>query len=155
MSVEESVSDEPGYEDDMKYYPSNQTIRIVTVRSGEEPRGFAKWSFEEWGAFETAEVAKPRAVAVTSDRLGTDSFGSGVGRPPDSADTDDVVVWLHLTSRVEDGEVVSTPSTSLERLVEYAPRSVEATVSLEGDTYSRSVPVWAEHSRMSFGGDGG
>lgn len=79
VSVERSVNDEPGYGDDMEYFPSNGTVRIVTVRSGDEPRAFAEWSFEEWARFEAADVARPRAVQATADRLGTNEFGSGVG----------------------------------------------------------------------------
>ena len=148
--MEQSATDEPGYDDNMEYFPSNRTVRVVTVRGGDEPKAFAKWSFEEWATIEAAEVAKPRAVAVTAERLGTDEFGSSIGRPPESADTDDIVVWLYLSTQVEDGEVVSTPSMDLRELVEEAPRSVDATVSLEGDTFSRSVPVYAEHARVGL-----
>lgn len=152
VTAKESVTDEPGWDDDMEYFPGNETIRVVIARSGDGPASFTDWTFEEWGTIEAANVAQPRAVAVTEERLGTDEFGSGVGRPPESADSDDLVVWLHLSTQVEDGEVVRTPSVSFDALVSNAPRSVETMVSLEGDSFSRSVPVFAEHTEVGFGG---
>lgn len=152
-AAERSVDDHPGYGDDMRYFPGNGTVRLVTARSNSGPRGFADRTFEDWATFEAAEAARPRAVSTTADRLGTDGFGSGVGRPPEDAATDDVVVRLHLTTRVDDGTVVATTAVSLSALVAAAPRSVETTVTLEGDAFTRSVPVFADHTRVSFGGD--
>lgn len=157
VSAKATVTDDPGYDDNMEYFSGNETVRVVLARSGDEPLSFEDWSFERWATIETADVAQPRAVEVTAERLGTDRFGSGVGRPPESVRTNGLVVRLYLTSRVQDGEVVRTPTRSLSQLVGKAPRSVESTVTLEGDSYTRSVPVFAEHSRVGFsvGGGGG
>lgn len=155
MTAVQSVTDEPGWDDDKEYFPRNETVRIVTARSGDEPVAFAEWTFEEWATIETANVAQSRAIEGTEERLGTDDFGSGVGRPPEHAETDALVVWLRLTTRVDDGDVVRTPSIAFADLVSNAPRSVETTVSLDGDSFTRTVPVFAEHSEVGFGGDVG
>lgn len=152
VTASETATDAPGYGDGKAYFPANDTVRVVTIRSGGEPAGFANWSFEKWGRIEAAHVAKPRAVSATADRLGTDAFGAGIGPPPDVAATDAVVVWLSLTTGVDHGTVVSTPTTSLGELADRAPRAVETTVSLEGETVSRAVPVYAKEIRAGAGG---
>ena len=148
-TAEGSVTDEPGYEDDMKYFPSNETVRVVTLRNSEGPAGFSTWSFEEWGKIECSEVGVERVRNVTADRLGTDEFGSSIGQPPGFFSADASVIWVEVTTQTEDGETVSTPTVPLARLADVAPRSVDVTVSLEGDTFSRTIPVFAEHVAIS------
>lgn len=151
VTAERTVTDEPGYVDDVRYFPGNETLRVVIGRSDDEPVSFSTWSFEKWATFECSEAGLGRARAVTADRLGTNEFGSGIGRPPRSAATSSEVVWLEVSTHVQDDDVVRTPAVSLARLVQTAPRSVEATVSLEGDTFSRTVPVFGRHVQTSFG----
>lgn len=150
VTVERSVTDEPGYADDIEYFPANKTVRFVTIRSGDEPLEFDTWSFEEWGAIECAEVGLEQVREATADRLGTDEFGSSIGQSPGFFSSSSLVIWLEVATQVEDGETVSTPTVPLARLVDIAPRSAEVTVSLKGDPFSRSVPVFAEHVEMSL-----
>ena len=150
--VERAVTDEPGYdEDDMEYYPENETVRYVAARSGDSPVSFETTSFDEWASIEAAKAALERLRGVTADRLRTDEFGSGMGVPPEFTDMDDVVVRLTVSTRVEDDETVSTPSVSRDQLADAAPRSVEATVSLESEEFSRTVPVFARHVETGAG----
>ena len=148
-TAEGSVTDEPDYEDNMKYFPSNETVRVVTLRNSEGPAGFSTWSFEEWDKIECAEIGIERVRGVTADRLGTDEFGSSIGQPPGFSSADASVIWVEMTTQTEDGETVSTSTVPLARLADVAPRSVDVTVSLEGDTFSRIVPVFAEHVAIS------
>lgn len=151
VSVERTVTDEPGYDDDIEYFPSNRTVRFVEARSGDEPLSFGTWSFEEWGTFETAEVGLERARAATSERLGTNEIGSSVGVPPDTAALENVVIWLELSVQKDrDGNVTSTPTIPYSALVEAAPRSVHATVSVKGDEFSRTVPVFVRFSILQL-----
>lgn len=144
VSVEQSITDEPGYDDNIEYFPSNQTVRFVVARSRDEPISFDTWTFEEWGRIETTEVGMNRAREATKNRLGTDDFSYGMGQPPDDASTDDIVIWLEIGATYDrDGETINTPSVEFTNLVDAAPRSVDSTVSLEGDEYSRTVPVFA------------
>jgi hypothetical protein len=151
VSAERSVTDESGYDDNMEYFPENETVRYVAARSGDEPAMYSTIAFDEWASIECAEAAAVRVREVTVDRLGTDEFGSAIGRPPTFADGDDVVVWLSLQTRIEDGETVSTPTISRDQLADAAPRSVDTTVSLDGDEFSRAVPVFARHVEMGAG----
>jgi hypothetical protein len=144
------VTDEPGYEDDIEYFPANETVRFVTIRNADGPVQFDTWSFEEWGSIECAEVGLERVREATADRLGTDEFGSSIGQPPGFFSSNSLVVWLEVATQVEDGETVSTPTVSLDQLANVAPGSVEATVSIKGDTFSRTVPVFAEHVEMGL-----
>jgi hypothetical protein len=148
VTAERSVTDTPGYGDDVEYFPENETVRFVATRNADGPVSFGTWSFVEWGSIEAAKLGLERVRAVTADRLGTDEFGSGMGQPPDFFPDDEMAVLLNVSTRVEDSETVSTPTVSLSRLADVAPRSVEATVSLDGDEYSRTVPVFAEHVQV-------
>jgi hypothetical protein len=151
VSAERSVTDEPGYEDDdMEYFPENETVRYVAARSRGEPAKYSTIAFDDWASLECAEAAAVRTREVTADRLGTDEFGSAIGRPPEFADGDDSVVRLSLETRVEDGETVSTPTVSRDQLADAAPRSVEATVSLADEEFSRTVPVFAHHVEIGL-----
>lgn len=144
VAVERTITDRPGYADDIEYFPSNGTVRHVTVRSGDRPAGFDTRSFEEWGRGETAKAGLDRVREATAVRLGTDGFGSAVGRAPADAGTDTLVIWVQVATTYDrDGEVRSTPTVPFERLVATAPRAVDTTVTLESDTFSRTVPVFA------------
>lgn len=145
------MTDEPGYGDDLEYYPSNATVRFVSARRGDEPAAYDAMPFEQWASIECAEVSLERTRAVTAERLGTDEFGSGMGRPPEPFAADGLVVRLHVATVVEDGERAATPTVDLSTLADAAPAHVSATVSLEGEEFSREVPVFADHVTIGFG----
>lgn len=157
VSVERSVADRPGFDDGIEYHPENGTVRYVKYRSGGEPVAFDTMSFEQWGSIECAEAGLERVRAVTADRLGTDEFGSAMGDPPGvrlpvGRSWQPPAVTLHVgTMGGPDGpgSSESTPSVSVSELADVAPRSVEATVSLDGDSYSRTVPTFARRLDVS------
>lgn len=146
ISVERSVTDEPGYDDGIEYFPENGTVRFVTHVSGGDPAGFDTWSFEEWGRIRSASVGKRPVQQAAVDRLGMrKGLGSGIGRPPPSTSARPPVIHLTLTTSLdEDGEVHSTPTASLSELAAAAPESADVTLTLDGDEYARAVPVFAE-----------
>ena len=150
VSAERTVDDPTGYDDGIEYFPENGTVRFVSVRSGDEAVRFDEMSFERWASVECAEAGLERVRAVTEDRLGTDEFGSSIGQSPGLLPSNDLVVRLDVATRVEDGETAAPPAVSLSRLADAAPRSVDATVTLAGDTFSRTVPVFAEHVEVGL-----
>lgn len=151
VSVERTITDEPGYQDGIEYYPSNRTIRFVAARSGGEPVKFGSWTFEEWGRIETAEVGLERARQATAERLGTTQFGSGMGTPPDDAPMEAMVIWLHLSvNKDREGNITGTPTVAYSSLIDAAPRSVDVTLTMEGDTFSRSVPVFVSFTILQL-----
>ena len=150
VSVERTLSDPPGYGDDVEYYPDNGTVRFVSIRSGDEAVRFDEMSFDRWASMQCAEAGLERVRSATADRLGTDEFGSGVGQSPGFLPSNSLVVRLDVATRVGDGETAAPPAVSLSRLADVAPRSVDATVTLEGDAFSRTVPVFAEHVEVGL-----
>ena len=150
VSADRSVSDAPGYDDEIEYYPANATVRYVAARRGDEPAAFETMSFERWGSIECAETGLERVRAVTAERLGTDAFGSGVGQPPGLLPSNSLVVWLDVATRVDGDGAAETPAVPLSELADVAPRSVDATVSLDGDAFSRTVPVFAERVEVGL-----
>ena len=147
VAVERTLADEPGYDDGIEYFPRNATVRYVAMENADGPVSFGTFRFREWASMEAAEAGVERVREVTETRLGTDRFGSGVGQPPGLSLGNSLVVRLVAPVRVEDGKTVETDAVELSRLVEAAPRSVDATVSLAGDEFSRTVPVFAERVR--------
>ena len=150
VSVERTIADPPGYGDGIEYHPDNDTVRFVSVRSGDEAVRFDEMSFERWASIQCAEAGLERVRAATEARLGTDEFGSGIGQSPGLLPSNDLVVRLDVATRVEDGEAADSPAVSLSRLADAAPRSVDATVSLKGDAFSRTVPVFAERVEVGL-----
>lgn len=145
VAVERRFTDSAGYGDDIEYFPENKTVRFVATRRGDDPVSYDTWSFEEWAAIKAASVGLERVRDATATRLGTDEFGSGWGQPPDSVSVNTLVIKLHVATWIEDGQPISTPTVPLSRLADVAPRSANVTVSLEGDTSSQTVPVFANH----------
>jgi hypothetical protein len=148
VSVERTIEDEPGYEEDnIEYFPENRTIRFVSVRSGGEPAGFDTWTFEEWGSIEAASVGSAYVQQVVADRLNVEALGSAVSRPPDPGTPPyDLVVTLSVDKVLNRQEtVVAWPRVRFPDLVDATPRSVDVTLFLEGDRYTRTVPVYASY----------
>lgn len=145
VSAERSMSDEPGYEDGFEYFPSNETVRIVAARSGGEPVRFKSMSIERWSQFESGKVGLQRVREATATRLGTSDFSSGVGDPPASTSTDSIAIRLGVVTEFDQqGEVISTPSVPVSKLVATAPRSVDVTMSLKEHTLTQRIPVFAK-----------
>jgi hypothetical protein len=150
VSVERSLTDEPGYDDGMEYLPRNDTVRFVRSVDGGGPASFGTTSFERWASGMATGAGVRRVRAATADRLdlATTAFRVDQGLPPASSPADPPVIRLLVWTRVEDGDAVRTPAASLARLSGAGPRSVHATVSLDGRRYARSVPVFAEHETV-------
>lgn len=149
-SAEKTITDEPGYDDEFEYFPENQTIRFVKYRPADSADAFGTWSFTEWGRIESADVGLERTRVITEERLGTDAFGSSMWRAPDGASVEGPVIWVAVATQQRDNGTEVTPEIPLAKLADVAPRSVEVTVTLSGDTFSRSVPVFAEHQTVGF-----
>lgn len=147
ISVNQSITDEPGYkQDDIEYFPQNQTVRYVKYISGGEPVAYDTWSFEEWARIETAELGATQARTVTAQRLDIEEVRSGVSSPPEDDGTESPVITLQISKELSrDGEVVRWPVTTFPNLKQVAPHSVDVTLSIEGDTYSRMIPVYVEY----------
>lgn len=152
VSVDRTITDEPGYEpNNLEYFPENGTVRYVKYRSGGEPAGYDTWSFEEWGRIETADAGAARVRTVTARRLGVTGIGGGIATPPEEADTEGLVITVQVSKTLNrDGEVVSWPAATFPALVAAAPRAAEVTLSIEGDTFSRSVPVYARYTVLTY-----
>ena len=83
VSVEQSLTDTPGYDDGLEYFPSNETFRFVIAENSEGPAMFETVPFDEWASIKCAEASQQRAYKATKTRLGTDEFGSVIGEPSD------------------------------------------------------------------------
>lgn len=143
VSVEQSLTDTPGYDDDLEYFPANETFRIVVARDSEGPAMVETVPFDEWASIECAEAGQQRVHEATRTRLGTDGFGSSIGEPSESYWGPTAVI-LSIQTQTRTNGTTDTPPLSLSRLARVAPQSVAATVSLQGDTFSRTVAVFAE-----------
>jgi hypothetical protein len=150
VAVERSITDEPGYDDDIEYFPDNESVRFVARRAGGDPAWFETMSFDEWGAVRCADIGRDRAREVTVERVNSQRFEARTGDPP-GGETSLPVVVLSIATRIgPDGQRI-TPPFPVARLAANAPRSVEATVSVDGDSVSRTIPVYAVHRTIDAG----
>jgi hypothetical protein len=145
ISIEHTVLDPPGYNDGKEYNATSGTVRYVAATSKGEPVKYETISFEKWATIQTAERGSTAAEKTTTARL---DAGAGIdtGFTTAAADRlDPYVIVISLRTVLErDGEPMSTPAVEFPALVDEAPRSADVTISLDGDTFSRSVPVYAE-----------
>jgi hypothetical protein len=148
VAAETSLTDASGYDDGFRYFPANDTVRVVTAEDSDGPALFETSSFEEWASIQCAQVGLRRVREATVTRLGTGEFNSAIGDSPGFFSSDSSVVRLDVATYLQANGTDTTPTTSLSRLVRDAPRSVDAAVSLEDETFSRTIPVFAEHLRI-------
>lgn len=119
--------------------------------TGEVTENGRTQSFEDWARLECGDVATDAVVGVVADRLGRDleSVGSGLRGLAFGF----VLTVDHNVLRDGDGEVVSRPNVSLNRLVEAAPRTLTVTVALDGvdgRERTRQFPVGVGHSEVQY-----
>lgn len=147
VSLDRTVTDEPGYESDgIEYDPEERTVRYVAVTQDGEPVRYDTWSFEEWGRLKGTTRAARRAGEVAADRLEVAALTASQRGPPEGAgSTGPVAVVSTVKSLDRDGEVLDWPVVTFPDLRAAAPRSVDLTLRLEGDTFSRTVPVYARY----------
>lgn len=151
ITVERRYEDQPGYDDDLQYHPENKTVTVVTVWSGDRPKKTTTWTFEEWGNIYSSRASQTRVGEVTAERLNATGISGGYGRPPPSHESDEFVLYVYTQTNIVNGMVESAPSVSFQQLKDSCPRSVNATVSLEGHTFRRTIPVFAEHQVVRRG----
>ena len=146
VSIEISKTDESGWDDSIKYFPSNRTVKCVKTRTGfGGAASFGKKSLKDWARLRALTGrARERVRVVTRDRLGGEEVYVNEGPPPDSADVDSRVLWVsaHATETVDD-DIVPAP-VSLEAISDAAPKTTRTTVSLDGDTVELAIPVFAQ-----------
>lgn len=137
VTAERTITDESGYDDGFRYFADNQTVRLVTLRSGGEPKRFETMPAAEWVGFRAGEAALERVLEALAGQVETSELGSGVGRPPEGTDTDGPVVDLRADSAGADDPAAPYPT-----VVRAAPRTVEVTVTLDATSRTKSVPVF-------------
>jgi hypothetical protein len=157
VSVEKSLTDASGYDDGIRYFSGNDTIRYVRYRDGDGPVAFETESFENWASGGCAKIALSQVREATPNRLGSDEFGSGLYPTPKllsylSGEFLSARLVPILTVGKSDAEAdgaENRSSVDFSRLIRVAPQSAHATISLDGETFSRTVAVFAEQTEVS------
>ncbi|PSP73108.1 hypothetical protein BRC86_10585 [Halobacteriales archaeon QS_3_64_16] len=138
-SVTERTGDPAG--GDLEHSPANRTFRVGVAETASGTR-FETVPFEEWMRIECADAGAERAHEAAVDRLETGGFDASSASLPTGLDS--LVVPLTTTNGDRGNRTADSDPVALWRLVHAGPRSVEATVSIEGDSYTRTVAVFAE-----------
>lgn len=136
VSIEREIQDEPGYDDDFEYFPSNDTVLEVFLRSGDavstEPT-----PFEEWARARSLEIGEEHLDSLMEDRLGHENFFSRGMEPSNPFSDDSAVIGLFLRGTVPD----------MWQFAESAPRSLEVALTMEGDGSTHTFPVFLNARR--------
>jgi hypothetical protein len=151
VSVERTVTDP-----DLDYLPEQDAVRYPAYykTTGRGPEGqptrttlYETTPFADWAATETASVAADEVDAVAAERIAGDpTLSVGITKREG-----EMAVTAELTTTLNrEGEAVSEPSTDFERIVAAVPRSVEATIHFEGQTATRTVPVWVGETTIQY-----
>jgi len=104
-------------------------------------------AFDDWARRECAAIGAREVLAVVQNRFDTavEGVGSGVRHllfgPAVTVD--------HTVTRDRDGEVTSEPNVTLDALTAAAPRTMTITVILDGQRYTRELPVGVGHTEVS------
>lgn len=101
-------------------------------------------SFEEWARRNCVIVGSDAVMPAIDERIHTPI--EGVGKGVRGLAFGLVITVDHTIARDRDGEILSEPNMELDELVAVAPEFVTATVILEGQEYTRDVPVVVGHS---------
>ena len=121
------------------YVDETNEVRYPALMSGDGVEKYETEPFRKWGRRRCASVGVEVVVPTIEARFGGPL--EGVGRGVASRLPGLVIVVDHATRLGDDGTVESRPNVSFDRLVDLAPRAVNATVVLDGNEVSRAVPV--------------
>lgn len=143
VAAEETVTD-----DSVAYLERTDEVRYVTARGGEGPLEHETEPFERWAERECASVGLPAVVPTVEDRLGTDfEHTSGL-----EGEWYGLVIELGYPSyEAAERRRSAHGGVGFDELVDAAPRTVRATVRLEGKTHTRDVPVLVQRIRAPAG----
>ena len=136
VSVEKTVTD-----DAVTYIEKAGEVRYPVVYSGGEPQNFTTNKFKHWAKRRSAFVGSSAVLSAIEDRLAIPV--DGIGRSVGSRLFNTVIFVEYITPR----EANNYPAElTFQRVIKVTPRSVEATVVLEGEQYTRAVPVLVRKS---------
>lgn len=152
VTVERTVDDE-----ELEYLEATDEVRYVAayrhtnhdeVENASKPERepvYETTPFERWGETECAHAA-----ALEVGDIIENAFDGGANTSPGvtTRDGKKVVEADYHTHLDRDGDVISKPSVEFERVVEVTPRSVTATVSLEGHEHADTVPVFVRRATI-------
>lgn len=95
--------------------------------------------FPEWATSECAEIGAKEVPSIVDSRIDkeVEGIGSGVKLPIFGP----LITADHTISHNREGEVISEPNITLERLISVAPRTITVTLSLKSEEHTKTVPV--------------
>ena len=134
VSVTRDVSTE-----DLEYLDGTNKVRYPVLMSDDGVEKYDTEPFGKWGKRRCASIGVEVVVPTIEKRFGEPL--DGVGRGVESRFPGLVITVDHAVQLDDDGTVESRPNVPLERLIDLAPRDVDATVRLAGNEVSRAVPV--------------
>lgn len=142
VSVEKTISD-----DSISYLEQADEVRYVTRYAGGEPQEYTKEPYDKWAKRKCASVGSTAVLPAIRDRSPTTV--NGIGKGVESRLFGTVISVDYLISRNREGDRKRTPDVSFSELVEVTPRSVQATIVLDGREYTRSVPVVVQRGEQA------
>lgn len=136
VSVEKTITD-----DAITYLEKSDEVRYPIVYAGGEPQEYTTNKFKHWAKRKSAFVGSTAVLSAIEERLTipVDGIGKSVG----SRLFDTVIFVEYITPREANNY---PPELTFQKVIDVTPRSVEATVVLEGEKYTRSVPVTVRKS---------
>jgi hypothetical protein len=130
--------------DAISYLEGHDAVRSTTRSAVGEPAAYTEDPFEQWANRRCAGVASEAVLPAIERRLDAPELGLGKGVEHRLFGL--VVSVDYTTVRSREGDVEQRPSVPFDAVVDVAPRTVDATVSLDGHEHTRQVPVVVQRS---------
>lgn len=104
--------------------------------------------FNGWAQSECAEIGARVVVTAIQDQFekSVEGIGSGVRYLVFGP----VITVDHTVTRDRDGSITSEPNVKLEQLISRSPRTMTITVTLQGQEYTKDLPVGVGHTEASL-----
>lgn len=151
VTAERTVTDS-----DLDYLPDEHAVKYPAYyeRTGRGPDGeptrtaiYETTPFEDWAVTECASVGAQKISRVVDSRVDGDPHLSvGISTRDDRL----ILGADQTTTKNREGEVVSAPTVEFDRVVAVTPRAVTATVHLEDQTHTATIPVWVGETTIRY-----
>ncbi|MFD1587721.1 hypothetical protein ACFR9U_12065 [Halorientalis brevis] len=151
VTIERTITDP-----DLDYLPDEHAVkypayykRVGTPGDGPPTRTtiYETTPFEDWAVTECASAGAKKVGSVVRSAVdGDPNLSVGIT----TRDDEMAISARQTTTKNREGEVVSEPTVPFDRVVAVTPRAVTATVHLDDQSHTATIPVWADEMTMHY-----
>ncbi|WP_225336225.1 hypothetical protein [Halomicrobium urmianum] len=146
--ADDELTQGEGESEEMENNITRESVEYLESTNEVRENGHAQ-SFKKWARRESAEIGASEVVSVAENRL--DKQLEGVGSGVRYLIFGPVITVDHYVTRDRDGSIESEPNVTLEQLISVTPQKMTITVTVDGHTFTKGIPVGVGHSDVYQG----